>query len=82
MAGVPGLVSPAGRGRGVGDRLVQGVEQWARQVGAAELRLAVADGNGNARALYERHGFRETGELGDLMPDGVHREVVMARQLD
>ncbi|MEU4163105.1 GNAT family N-acetyltransferase [Actinoplanes sp. NPDC026670] len=74
-------VAPAGRGRGVGDLLVQEVEQWARQVGAETLRLAVVEGNGNALALYERNGFRDTGEPGDLMPDGVRRELVMAKRI-
>ncbi|XVV15504.1 N-acetyltransferase family protein [Actinoplanes sp. CA-131856] len=74
-------VAPHGRGRGLGDLLIQRVEQWARHAGAAELRLAVADGNNNAWALYERNGFRETDEQGDLMPDGVRREHVMAKRL-
>ncbi len=74
-------VSPAGRGRGVGDLLMRAVEDWARGVGAATLRLSVVEGNTNARALYERSGFRATGELGDLMPDGVRREHVMDKSL-
>jgi GNAT superfamily N-acetyltransferase len=43
--GIPELismwVSPAGRGKGIGDRLVQAVAQWARLQGAAALRLGV-----------------------------------------
>lgn len=74
-------VAPAGRGRGVGDHLVQGVVQWARLVGAATLRLAVVEGNENAWALYRRNGFHDTGELGDLMPGGVRREHIMAKSL-
>ncbi|MDR3032872.1 MAG: GNAT family N-acetyltransferase [Kitasatospora sp.] len=74
-------VSPAARGRGVGDRLVRAVEDWARQAGAGVLTLAVTDGNDNAIALYRRSGFADTGELGDLMPDGVSREHVMAKTL-
>lgn len=74
-------VAPAGRGQGVGDHLVRAVEQWARRVGARTLRLAVVEGNKNASALYQRNGFRDTGELGDLMPDGVRREHIMARSL-
>ncbi|MEO3776578.1 GNAT family N-acetyltransferase [Micromonospora sp. B11E3] len=74
-------VAPPGRGRGVGDHLVRAVERWARQAGAGTLRLAVAAGNENARALYRRNGFRDTGELGDLMPDGVRREHIMAKGL-
>ena len=53
-------VSPAGRGRGIGDRLVQAVAQWARQQGAAVLRLTVAEDNEKAAALYQRNGFAST----------------------
>lgn len=74
-------VAPAGRGRGVGDHLVRAVEQWARRAGARTLRLAVVDGNRPAWSLYQRHGFRETGELGDLMPDGLRHERVMTKSL-
>ncbi|TDC37408.1 GNAT family N-acetyltransferase [Micromonospora sp. 15K316] len=74
-------VAPAGRGRGVGDHLLRAVEQWARQVGAETLRLAVVEGNTNASALYLRNGFHDTGELGDLMPDSVRRERIMAKRL-
>ncbi|MEU4780173.1 GNAT family N-acetyltransferase [Micromonospora sp. NPDC023633] len=74
-------VAPAGRGRGVGDHLVRTIEQWARQVGSATVRLAVVRGNENAWALYRRNGFRDTGELGDLMPDGVRREHFMTKSL-
>ncbi|RKN22054.1 GNAT family N-acetyltransferase [Micromonospora musae] len=74
-------VAPVGRGRGLGDHLLRAVEQWARQVGAGTLRLAVVEGNANASALYLRNGFHDTGELGDLMPDGVRREHIMAKRL-
>jgi ribosomal protein S18 acetylase RimI-like enzyme len=74
-------VSPAARGHGVGDHPVQAVVRWAKGAGAGMLRLAVVPGNENATALYRRNGFRLTGELGDLMPDGVHREHIMAKDL-
>jgi ribosomal protein S18 acetylase RimI-like enzyme len=74
-------VAPPGRGRGVGDHLVRAVEQWARLVGAGTLRLSVVESNKNAWALYQRNGFRDTGEPGDLMPDGLRREHVMAKRL-
>lgn len=73
-------VAPTARGRGVGDALVHEVERWGCSEGAHTLRLRVADGNRAASELYQRHGFRHTGELGDLMPDGVGRERVMAKQ--
>lgn len=74
-------VSPAVRGRGVGAALLDEVERWARATGATVLRLDVSDGNEAAAALYERNGFIFTGELGDVMPDGVRRERVMEKWL-
>ncbi len=74
-------VGPAARGRGVGDALMRAVDQWARDRGAKRIELAVVPDNDSATALYLRHGFTLTGELGDLMPDGVHREHVMAKAL-
>jgi ribosomal protein S18 acetylase RimI-like enzyme len=74
-------VSPVARGRGVGDALVGEIVRWATDAGATTLRLDVAEGNDPARLLYERHGFRMTGELGDLMPDGIRHELAMERPL-
>jgi ribosomal protein S18 acetylase RimI-like enzyme len=37
--------------------------------------------NGRASALYERHGFEDTGEPGDLLRDGVGRKQVLAKIL-
>ncbi|MEC3992139.1 GNAT family N-acetyltransferase [Actinacidiphila sp. DG2A-62] len=74
-------VSPAARGRGVGDLLIAEITRWAAQRGATVLRLSVMPDNRAAAALYERHGFADTGERGDLLPDGVRREVVMAKAL-
>jgi ribosomal protein S18 acetylase RimI-like enzyme len=74
-------VSPAARGRGVGDHLMSAVELWARTSGARVLKLGVLPGNNYASALYRRHGFTHTGEFGDLMPDGVRRERVMSKPL-
>ena len=74
-------VAPAGRGRGVGDALITAVHNWARGWGATVLKLSVADGNESAHKLYLRNGFSGTGEPGDLMPDGVRRELVMRKEL-
>lgn len=74
-------VSPQTRGRGVGDQLIAAVETWARQSGATTLKLAVIPGNEPAIALYQRNGFVVTGELGDLLSDGVTRERVMVKAL-
>jgi ribosomal protein S18 acetylase RimI-like enzyme len=68
-------VSPKARGRGVGDRLIGAVVEWARAV-----TLAVSEGNAAATALYRRHGFVDTGERQD-MPDGVRQEWIMRLKL-
>jgi ribosomal protein S18 acetylase RimI-like enzyme len=74
-------VAPAARGQGVAEALVHEIEHWAKGVGSRMLRLSVAEGNRAASTVYERSGFRFTGELGDLLPDGVERERIMVKQL-
>jgi GNAT superfamily N-acetyltransferase len=74
-------VAPAGRGKGVGNALMAAIEDWARSLGATALKLSVVDGNDPAHNLYLRHGYVDTDELGDLMPDGVRRELVMRKPL-
>ncbi len=74
-------VAPAGRGRGVGDVLMTTIEDWARGDGARVLKLSVVPGNDPAHNLYLRSGFVDTDEEGDLMPDGVQRELVMCKEL-
>ena len=74
-------IAPAGRGRGIGDQLMTRVEHWARDHQAATLQLSVADGNDRAHKLYLRSGFVDTDAPGDLMPDGIHREIVMRKPL-
>ena len=82
--GVTELISmwvvPEARGHGVGDHLMRAVEAWAVEVGAEVLELAVAPGNEKAIALYRRHGFEDTSQLGDELPNGL-RELVMAKKL-
>ncbi|MDQ0994414.1 GNAT family N-acetyltransferase [Streptomyces sp. V3I7] len=75
-------VSPAARGQGAGGLLIREVARWAAaEKGATTLLLSVMPDNRAALALYERHGFKDTGEPGDLLPDGVRRDVVMAKDL-
>lgn len=54
-------VAPDDRGRGVGQRLLAAVEDWAREQGAATLSLWLVDGNESAARAYRRRGFRPTG---------------------
>jgi ribosomal protein S18 acetylase RimI-like enzyme len=70
-------VTPAARGRGVGEALVNAVVEWARAAGYARVRLMVNVDNDSAFRLYERCGFRDTGHREPLR-DGPHvlREMV------
>jgi ribosomal protein S18 acetylase RimI-like enzyme len=59
-------VAPEARGVGVGDTLVVGVCEWARERGAREVRLDVVQTNAHAIALYVRHGFVDAGPSRDV----------------
>lgn len=61
---VDGLcVDRTARGQGIGTALLLALRDEARQRGYHSMRLDVVEGNTRARALYERIGFQETGEL-------------------
>jgi ribosomal protein S18 acetylase RimI-like enzyme len=75
-------IAPAGRGQGVGDQLMARIEEFARAGSAHALKLSVVAGNEKAHGLYLRSGYIDTNEPGDLMPDGVTRELVMRKPLD
>jgi len=66
MPGTAELVSlwvrPRARGRGVGEALVTAVINWAKTRSAASVHLWLTETNQRARALYERCGFKLTGE--------------------
>ncbi len=63
VSGVPGedsdsvelismWMSPAARGKGMGDYLIHAVERWGAERGAKTLRLSVMPGTVEAIALY------------------------------
>jgi ribosomal protein S18 acetylase RimI-like enzyme len=74
-------VAPAARGRGVAKALVNEIARWAQDMGIRVMRLSVAEGNSAASSLYQRCGFRFTGELGETAHEGAERELVMVKQL-
>jgi RimJ/RimL family protein N-acetyltransferase len=55
------FVEPANRGVGMGRGLVQAVESWARELGAARVELEVNPDLEAAVRLYERCGYERTG---------------------
>jgi GNAT superfamily N-acetyltransferase len=72
-------VRPSARGQHVADPLVEAVVGWAREVGAADVRLWLAEGNTSAQRLYSRLGFVETGERQPLPHDETRTEIGMIR---
>jgi ribosomal protein S18 acetylase RimI-like enzyme len=55
-------VDPSYRGRGLATALLDHAVGWARDRGASEMVLWVADHNTTARRLYERAGFVATSD--------------------
>ncbi|TCO49321.1 ribosomal protein S18 acetylase RimI-like enzyme [Kribbella antiqua] len=75
-------IAPTGRGRGVGDALIQAVENWARGNDIRTLNLSVAVGNEPAHKLYLRNGFADTEEVEWDDKNGVlHPLIRMRKQL-
>lgn len=58
---------PAHQGIGVGKRLMEAAQAWARAQGEAQLYLYVLDGNASAIAFYERQGWKYSGAEPDHM---------------
>jgi RimJ/RimL family protein N-acetyltransferase len=54
-------VAPASRRQGIASALAQELRAWAVQLGKMRIRLWVADDSIAAKRLYERLGFRPTG---------------------
>jgi predicted GNAT family acetyltransferase len=54
-------ITPAHRGSGVLDDLVETVARWSIEAGRPELMLEVVVGNDRAVRAYERLGFEDTG---------------------
>lgn len=57
--------APEARGRGHGARILGNLVAWCRERGL-DVVLHVTEGNDAARRLYVAHGFRPTGEWGQL----------------
>lgn len=56
------VVAPAYQGQGCARLLLEHLDLWARMQSAQWLWLEVRESNTRARAIYERHGYRQVGE--------------------
>lgn len=72
-------VHPAYRGQGVGRQLVGQIVAWAREREARRVVLWVTQGNDAATSLYQRCGFRATGNSQPLPshPDLLEQEMTL-----
>jgi ribosomal protein S18 acetylase RimI-like enzyme len=75
-------VAPGSRGIGVGRGLVSAVLSWAQRRGASTVGLWVNEANRPAISLYEKAGFRRTGEVDKLPSDPTQQEIRMTRAAD
>lgn len=64
------------QGFGIGKRMMDAVEQWARELGETRLHLFVLEGNHRAMTFYERQGWRLIG----IEPDEMAGIPVTARR--
>lgn len=72
-------------GLGIGTAMLQELIEQAQKAGVSRLELEYIEGNERARGLYEKLGFRVTGERPDAirLKDGTSlKEISMARRLD
>lgn len=74
-------VTPACRGRGLLDALVDQVAAWARERSCPRLRLLVHETNLPAQRAYARLGFVPTGHREPYPLDPATEEVELARPL-
>ena len=83
LAGSPYIaslaVAPGSRGQGIGSRLLQFAEDLFKG-DHRHIFLLVSSFNGRARALYERCGYRQAGELKDYIINGAS-EILMHKRL-
>ena len=63
------FVSPDARGRGLGNRIMQALEQALVDCGVFIARLETGIHQPEAVALYRRHGYEEIGPFGEYGPD-------------
>jgi GNAT superfamily N-acetyltransferase len=75
------FVDPARRGAGVGRRLVEAVESWARERGTQRIELEVNPEMTPALRLYENCGYQPTGNMRQLPSHPSSTAIEMAKPI-
>lgn len=73
-------VHPDHQGMGIGRRLVEACENWARERRYRRLALDIVEGAEELRALYARLGYREIGR--EQIAGRQTRSIIMRKSLD
>ncbi|OHX18268.1 hypothetical protein BI343_08570 [Chromobacterium amazonense] len=73
-------VAPEWQGHGLGERLLDAAENWARSQGCAAIRLDTAQDAVHLVRRYQRRGYRVEAPL--QWPDKAYRSVVMIKSLE
>lgn len=63
------FVTPAHRGRGIGQQVLAALESRARELGYSILRLETGNGQPEAIRLYTSVGYREIPCFGEYVDD-------------
>lgn len=72
------FIAPAGRGQGLGHRLVAAIVAAARVAGYSRMRLDTLAGMAPAQAAYRAAGFRPIGNYNATpLPDACHFELLL-----
>ncbi len=72
-------VHPNWQGQGVGRRLVAACEHWARESGFKHMALDTAEPAADLRALYQRLGYSDVGQI--QWEGKTYRSVIMLKAL-
>jgi GNAT superfamily N-acetyltransferase len=77
------LLDPRMRGRGLGARLLEAVNQWVRRQGGSAVSLAVLEQNTRAERFWREHGFIEEKRSPFTAATGLQsRAIIMRRVMD
>ena len=74
-------VAPEARRQGIGQALLEEIEQWMRASGGRVARLSVTDAAPGARRLYERAGYERDGQVHESSHTAGLLEVGLSKRL-